>query len=150
MSFSYVVIPLLGDEAFTHWLGEFGIQPPPGATSRLPSVRELRGTLNQLDGFCSEVSIGSPWWDADIFACTQSEKRWEGEYTTLWVRNFDGNEEIPVDFRFRKGSARLVLRILRRLTQICGPLVVLLDTCCIPILVTPETAIDLAHQVWDA
>lgn len=49
MSFFYVVTPLLDDEAFTRWLGEFGIMPPPGANSRFPAVREIRGILEYLD-----------------------------------------------------------------------------------------------------
>ena len=83
-------------------------------------------------------------------ACDHADERWEGEYTTLWVMSYEGNEEIPAPFCFRKGSARLVFLILQRLTQISGPLVVVLDTCGIPILVTPETDIDQAHHVWDA
>jgi hypothetical protein len=150
MSFFYVVTPLLDDEAFTRWLGEFGIVPPAGANSRFPTVRELRFILEHLDGLSFEASVGSTYWDADIFACGHSGERWEGEYTTLWVTNYKGNEEVPVDFCFRKGSARLVLLILQRLTQISGPLVVVLDTCGIPILVTLETDIDQAYRVWDA
>ncbi|QBD78672.1 hypothetical protein EPA93_22860 [Ktedonosporobacter rubrisoli] len=150
MSFFYVVTPLLEDEAFTRWLDEFGIIPPPGATSRLPTIRELCSILEQLEGFSFEVSKGSTHWDADIFECGQPGKRESGEYTTIWVSNYEGNEESPVDFCFRKGSARLVLLILRHLTPLCGPLVIVLDTCCIPILVTPETDVDRAQHVWDA
>jgi hypothetical protein len=149
MSFSYVVIPLLDGEAFAHWLDEFGIIPPAGVTSRFPTIREIRCTLENLDGFDFETFVGSTFWDADIFECDRSGDRWEGEYTRLCVINYEDNEEVPVAFYFHKGSARLALLILQCLTQICGPLVVVLDTCDIPIFVTPETNIDRAYHVWD-
>ena len=150
MSISYVVTPLLDDEAFANWLDTFGILPPTGVASRFPTIREIRCILENLDGFDFETWIGGTFWDADIFECHRSDDRWEGEYTRLCVINYEDSEEIPVAFYFHKGSARLALFILQRLTQICGPLVIVLDTCGIPILVTPKTDIDRAHNAWDS
>jgi hypothetical protein len=145
----YAVTPLLPDDEFITWLRKFGNELPEASTSRYPTVREIRDTLAQLDGYSFEASTGGMNWEAVIFESGRQDDRWAGEWADLIVTEYHGDDNIPLSCYFSKGPARLPVLIVQQLTPLCGPLVIMLDSCAIPLLITSETDIDRAIQAWE-
>lgn len=154
MPLQYLVSPLRANETFTHWLHEFGIALPSTSESRFPTLREICFVLDHLEGCtfdsATDYFTGGTHWEADIIERDGSEDQRIEEWANLCVMNYQGNDDTPLAFYFRKGFVRLTILIVQRLTQICGPLVIVLNSSFIPLLVTPETDIDQAIQAWDS
>ena len=149
MGILYAVTPLLAAEEFIEWLRMFGNEPPKASPSRYPTVREIRDTLAQLDGYSFEASTGGRNWEAEIFERGRGDDRWSGEWADLIVTGYHGDDNVPLSCYFSKGPARLPVVIVQQLTKHCGPLVIMLDSCAIPLLITPDTDVDRAIQAWE-
>jgi len=149
MGILYAVTPLLADEELIEWLRKFGNERPDASTSRYPTVREIRDTLAQLDGYGFETSTGGMNWEAVVFERGRQDDRWAGEWADLIVTDYHGDDTIPRSFYFSKGPARLPVLIVQHLAASCGPLVIMRDSDAIPLLITPDSDIDRALQVWE-
>lgn len=149
MGILYVVTPLIADDESITWLRKFGNEPPEASPSRYPTVREIRDTLAQLDGYSFETFTGGTNWEAEIFESGRQDDRWAGEWADLIVTEYHGEDTIPLSFYFSKGPARLPTLIVQQLTTSCGPLVIMRDSDVIPLLITPDTDIDRAIQAWE-
>src|SRR5690349_6390977 len=150
MGILYAAAPLVADENSIEWLRQFGNEPPEAPLSRYPTVREIRDTLAQLDGYSLETSTGGMNWEAVIFESGRQDDRWAGEWADVIVTEYHGDDTIPLSFYFSKGPARLPTLIVQQLTKSCGPLVIMRDSDVIPLLITPDTDIDRAIQAWGA
>ena len=71
------------------------------------------------------------------------------EGTILNVEKFKGAEDKPHGIWFEKGSPALILEILKRLAQHCGPLVVVPDTGNAPVAVTAKASVKKLLNEWE-
>jgi hypothetical protein len=112
----YVVFPTseLDDEA-RDWLADQGVVLP-AAMGRWPSARELRATLDALPGYVVEYTDSAMGWDAEV--------RKGDERAAIWAQATQ-TPDAPCDFTFHKPNEQLALRILERLSHVCGPLVLI-------------------------
>jgi|GEM_PF-1249117 len=153
MSLHYLVSPLRANEKFAHWLHDFGIVLPSSTESRFPTLREIYFVLEHLEDCtfdsANDYFTGGTHWEADIIKRDCFDDQGVGEWANLCVMNYQGNDDTPLAFYFRKGFVRLMILIVQRLTEICGPLVIVQNSGYIPLLVTPETDIDQVVQTWD-
>ena len=139
----YIVVPLHKD--CTDWLDREGISYPAAADPRMPSPRELKGILLGLDGFKATFRDEQPpgKWSVAIES-TDPEK---GEWSSLYVSDYISDEE-PCDFYFSKGHAEVAFTVVKRLTPICGAMVVCTDCDAWPVVVRPEDSVeDLVTQL---
>jgi hypothetical protein len=128
MGVSHSVLLLLDDAGFEPWLQEHGIiLPHPWPACRYPTPAEIRAVLDPQPVYRVEYSIGPGLWDAWIYTADQQR-------TAIWVRNFSGDETVPHEFFFHKGSETLNIQILAQLTPACGAFVLVSDSG-IPIVV---------------
>lgn len=148
MGILYAVTPLVADDEFITWLRKFGNELPEAATSRYPTVREIRDTLARLDSYDFETSTGGMNWEAVVFERGRQDDRWAAEWADLIVTDYHGDDTIPLSFYFSKGPARLPVLIVQQLTPSCGPLVIMRDSDAIPLLITPDTDIGRAIRAW--
>ncbi|HLZ61541.1 MAG TPA: hypothetical protein VKR06_31735 [Ktedonosporobacter sp.] len=153
MSLHYFVSPVRSDERFARWLHDFGIMLPAHMQSRFPTLREICAVLEHLEGYSCDMgtdySMGGTHWEVDIVKRGRADTQWISEWANLCVMNYQGNDDTPLAFYFRKGFARLTLLIVQRLAQICGPLIIAPDSGFVPLLVTPDTDVDQVLRAWD-
>ena len=150
MGVQYDVIPLgyVHDDYDLTWLEEFGISLPEGVPpSRFPTPREIRGILDQLEGYRTIYTVDLYAWAADIAERAGPE---HGHWTTLYVQGFEGDEDQPHPLFFAKGSEELIIRIVEQLAQICGPLIIDNDVDGAPVLVTAGMSVEVALSAWRA
>lgn len=140
MGVLYVAVPV--DSASAELLDEAGVTYPGDA--RWPTGTELRRVLDTLEGCAVEYSTTSEGWDADVTDITT------GEDTTLWIEQPSADES-PVKFSFHKGDCRLAIRIVRCLTEFCGPYVMLEGGVGSVAVVTPDSTLaDVEDTIWGA
>ena len=70
-------------------------------------------------------------------------------WTLLNVTNFNGDETAPHSIWFEKGWPSLILRIVQALSVNCGPLVVIPDTGCAPIVVNSGDNVGVLFATWE-
>jgi hypothetical protein len=121
----------------------YRVQPVP-EPGRFPSPREIRTVLDVMDNASVTYNVGEGRWSADVLVD-------EGDVVLpdahLMVVGYKGDENTPLRFFFEKGVPSLNLRILYRISEICGPLL-LLPQFEAPILVSRErTEKELLLQV---
>ncbi|MBI1248252.1 hypothetical protein GC197_10500 [bacterium] len=127
MGVSYLVFTL--NEESAAWLQENGTEVDTDASSRYPTLSELREELSRLDGYTSEETIGKNSVDFEVV----DEKGYaNGWSTTIWAKSEDNdlmhpdNEE-EVRMTFHKGDPELAVLICEKLIHRCGPLVLIVD-----------------------
>jgi hypothetical protein len=123
------------DETHSRPLGVFGIQDPPAADSRWPTADELRSALDSLEGYFIEYLPG-PWpgaWAAEI---TEFDKR--PALLTLHYRGYPETDQpsqlapeidpvlaaLGVQLDIEGERHDIILALLKRLSECCGPFVV--------------------------
>ncbi|MCW1916867.1 hypothetical protein OJ996_24980 [Luteolibacter sp. GHJ8] len=129
MGVIYSVFPLVSE--ITEWLDKEGIPYPAISNPRMPTLVELDEALEHLDGV--EVS------DSGLIQSTDPAR--PGEWTQIVITDTDSGEG-ACEFYFSKGSDEVVLRVLQKVTALCGPHVVLDDSATWPVLVTPEEPLE--------
>jgi hypothetical protein len=126
----YTVVPL--DQKCAEWLDTEGVSHPSVAgAARYPTPREISDTLRCLPGH--RVAIHSDAhtreWSAQIDS--------EGDmWAQIRVRDFC-SEDSPHEFYFSKGHPEIVFSVTERLARVCGTLVVVDDSSCRPVVVSP-------------
>lgn len=144
MGVIYVVLPLdIEVSAYLRTLGiEFFDEP-----SRNPTPKEVRTACEALGDL--KVEIFSPphhAWQISIQGLRAPDNE---PWTTLNISNFNGDENAPQAISFSKGWPSLILRIVRDLSVICGPLVIFPDTGCKPIAVKANDEVHTLLNVWE-
>jgi hypothetical protein len=130
----------LNDET-ADWLRENNVPLPcPLPKSRLPTLGELKSIVERLDGYTAKVGLSSVANSVDIEVVDQRGDR-AGWSTTIWVKKVGDRTRSPddgdvVQFSFDNGSPELAVLIVEKLAHICGPLVLMLEVDCRPLLVT--------------
>ncbi len=145
MGVLYAVLPL--SDKVTDWLHESGISVPTGIPSRLPTLPEIRGVLDSLDGFSVEYTdrgIGEIW-QAMISSISD---RQAGPWTLANISHRKDPSE-PQLLWFAKGYAELIVDILSRLSKYCGVLVLIPDTGGSPLLISSGDNPKELCQRWD-
>jgi hypothetical protein len=126
----YTVLPL--DQKCVEWLDTEGVPHPPAAPSaRYPTPREISETLHCLPGY--RVSIHSDAHDREWSAQIDSDG---DTWAQVRVRNFS-SEDSPHEFYFSKGHPEVVFTVTERLARVCGALVVVGESGCRPVVVSP-------------
>lgn len=132
--------------------------------SRYPTLREIRDILDHLENYTVTYTVdfiarADPFsatatqlqrgWQADIFDPRAWKGRhYEGQWATLVVLQYQGNDDLPHPFYLSKSSGEVSLLILQRLSQVYGPLVVMADDGSDPIVVTPDLDLHQTLQGW--
>lgn len=134
MGVLYIVIPLTQDVA--GWLHESGTPRRMGSPSRGANLLEIRETLDSLEGFSVEINDGGIGgrWQAMITSIRSPES---GGWTLMNITK-RGETEQPQEIWFEKGCPGLIVDIVCRLSARCGTLVVITDTGCAPLVISPS------------
>jgi hypothetical protein len=133
MGVLYTVMP--PSQEVADWLHELGIAVSVDTSSRGPNISEIRETLDSLEGFSVEYTdngIGSTW-QAMITSIGDPDS---GGWTLLNISSRAEPGE-PQEIWFEKGHPELIVEILSRLSMRCGTFVVIPDTGCPPLVISP-------------
>ncbi len=131
MGVLYSVFPLHKD--CTDWLDQEDIPYPSVSNPRLPTPRELETAIENLEAF------STPDADSELIQSTDPDR--PDLYTRLIITE-QGSEDEPCKFYFSKGADEVVLKVIQKVTAMCGPLVVLDDSATWPVVVCPEDSFD--------
>lgn len=126
----YTVVPL--DQKCAEWLDTEGVPHAPVTfPARYPTPREISEALHRLPGY--RVAIHSDAHTREWSAQIESD----GDmWARLRVQDFS-SEDSPHEFYFSKGWPEVVFTVTERLARICGTLVVVDDSSCRPVVVSP-------------
>jgi hypothetical protein len=146
MGVLYSVLPL--DASITPYLREVGtVVPEGGQESRNPTPLEVRAVCETLtDLKVTACSPPSHHWHIMIEGLKDPEKE---PWTLLHLDNFNGDETVPHSIWFEKGWPSLILRIVHGLSAKCGPLVIIPDTGCTPIVVSGGDDVSILLAMWE-
>jgi hypothetical protein len=146
MGVLYTVVPL--DEPIAGYIRDLGgVAPSFDAPSREPTPQELRTVCRSLTDL--KVTMYSPpghAWQIMIEGLRDPDNE---PWTLLNVRDFNGDETVPHSIWFEKGWPSLILRIVGSLAAYCGPLVIVPDTGCVPIVVSAEDDVSVLFTTWE-
>lgn len=141
MGVLYIVWPV--DEPVREWLASHAIDAPPSA-SRWPSKREIQVSLKRLHGFQVRVTDNGPGarWDAFVEHAGAA-----GLWTVLEAKPRDGADDAN-EITFEKGNPALILALLRDLSRVTVPLVLMSDAGDDPVIVSPTIPFRQLVQPW--
>lgn len=145
MGVLYIVTP--PTDEVSDWFAETGIILPEAVSSRSPLLSEIRHSLNSLEGYTvdyTENGLGSRW-QAMI---TSTEDPESGRWTLMNITSLNDPSE-PQEIWFEKGHPELIVQILCRLSSECGTLVVIPDTGCRPLVITPSDDPEQLCATWE-
>jgi len=143
MGVFYYIRPF--DEEMASLLEEMGAAVPDvDSPSRIPTPSELRKVCVKLRDFKVEFNIKPKSHWQVVIDGTKSDKG-----TILNIDNFNGAEDDPHEvIWFEKGSPSLILDIVRRVAEVCGPLVIWPDSDG-PIAVTGKDSVKKLLNEWE-
>ena len=145
MGVLHAVLPL--DATCLEWLHRDGISHPALAVaSRLPTPREVADTLQQLEAYSVEITADSA--SGEWYAFIQSADSTTPAWASLRISHYHSDDE-PHEFYFPKGFPEVIFTVVERLAHVCGPLVVLDDSSCRPIVVSPGDSIHALLQQYE-
>lgn len=121
MSTLYTVWPL--DSEMKAWLESQDIALPDDATARWPSREEVVALLSALRDFKIRYAENGPneIWDALV-----REEQDDAWWTLLQAKPKDGSDAV-IELSFEGGEPALIIAILRDLSDVTGPLVLMAD-----------------------
>jgi hypothetical protein len=111
------------DDQMKEWLDSEGVEYPK-SVSRFPKGIEVKEVLNNLEGYTVQIfdnGIGNTW-QADIHSTAKPEEIW----TLLNISEYSGDDE-PQEIWFEKGHEELIKLVLKKISEICGPQVLIAD-----------------------
>lgn len=128
MGILYTVWPL--DQEARTWLADQSIESPAGP-ARWPTRTELEKVLSELRGFKVTFTLNGPGqrWSASI-----DDGEEDGNWTLLQAEPEGDDRSTRVSFE--KGEPTLIVAILRALSAETGPLMLVSDVGCPPIVVS--------------
>ncbi len=148
---AFYLLFTLNDE-IAGWLVEIGLPyPTPLPESRFPTLGELKAVVKQLDGCRTTVTSSS--MNTVDFEVVDQRGYDAGWSTTIWGRTLSDEARKPhdddrVEFSFHKGNPELAVIIIEKLTHVCGPLLLVSDADCRPLLVVPGLDPIKAVEEW--
>lgn len=133
MGILYTVWPL--NAQAREWLTSEGIAFPEGS-SRWPTRSELEKVLGELRGFKIDFTLNGAGqrWDAWV-----DDGEEDGNWTLLHAEPQDDDSCTHVSFE--KGEPTLIVAILRSLSADVGPLMLLPDVGCPPMVVSTSRSV---------
>lgn len=146
MGVLYSIVPL--DEQIADYLLTLDVElPSHEIPARNPTPRELRLVCNDL----TDLKVTQHLSPEDAGQITfEGLKDPENEpWTLLNVTDFNGDESLPHAIWFEKGWPSLILRIVCKLAAYCGPLVIVPDTGCKPIVVSESDDVAILFATWE-
>ncbi|WP_039850529.1 hypothetical protein [Grimontia indica] len=138
----YFVFPI--EEEMAAWLTEEAIEFPKGMASRNPFLSEIKSALSSLDSFSVEFSdetLGEPW-QANI----EHEKDLENKGWALM--NIGALHKSQNKIYFSSSWPEVILKILIKLTETTGPLVVICDSDWVPLVVEQAADANKLMEKW--
>lgn len=142
MGVLYSAFPLDGE--VREWLREEGVTAPE-VNGCAPTPNEIRAALDTLDHQTVSYNISEGVWQAQIDDAASPE---EGPWTMINVLEFSDADE-PCQFYFEKGWPELIVMIAHRIAQLCGPIVIVPDTGCPPVVVESNSDIADIINTWE-
>jgi len=135
MGIFYHVAPL--EPEVRDWLESQSIECPDG-TSRWPTRGELRAVLDAFRGFEVRFTENGPGhrWDAFV-----SDGKHDGNWTLLHAEPQHNSDDIT-HLYFEKGEPTLIVAILRALSAVTGPFMLLADVGGPPMVVSKSRLIE--------
>lgn len=145
MGVFYSVAPL--DETTIEYLHQVGANIPERVVeSRNPTLEEVRAACADIRNL--KVEVFTPPTHAWQVVIGDVNDHPNEPFTILNVDEFKGCESEPHSIWFDKGWPVLILQIVHSLSRRCGPLAIVPDTGCTPIVVTSSDDIDSLLQTW--
>ena len=145
MGVLYTIVPL--DDSITGYLRDVGVDYPAECVpSRNPTPRELREATATLAD--QKVTYSPPGHAWQIMIEGRNDPDYE-PWTLLNVTAFSGDETEPHSIWFEKGWPSLILRVVHILSARCGPLVIVPDTGCTPIVVGEGDDPRILFETWE-
>lgn len=141
MGVLYTVAPL--DKETRAWLKEEGI-PCPRKNGRDPTPEQLATAVNSLEGYEVEFNINENVWQAEVIDPNDPEDTW----TMLNVGELKGTDQ-PCDFYFEKGNPELILEVTHAIAKLCGPMVIVPDTGCPPVVIEAKSDTKEIAATWE-
>lgn len=142
MGVLYSAFPI--DDDVREWLTEEGI-PTPVIDGRAPTPNELKTALDTLEDEAVSYNISEGVWQAQIEDATSPAT---GPWTMINVLQFSDADE-PCEFYFAKGWPELIIKVVHRIAQICGPIAIVPDTGCSPVIVEMSSDVDKIIETWE-
>ena len=145
MGIRYTILPVASHPDLVSWLKKYKIDIPPlPENNRYPSLQEIKGVLDNLEGYQVTYEIDRQHWRAHVVSNQSPQRKW----AKLHVTDVPENEQSPQDFWFEQGDPGVNLLILQRLSHTCGPLIMSADANAVPILVTADSDISQVLADW--
>jgi hypothetical protein len=146
MGVLYTIMPL--DEAIAGYVRDVGGAVPEwSVASRNPTPQEVRTVCAGVtDLNVQRFSPPEHAWQIMIEGFNDPDNE---PWTLLNIADFNGDETAPQPIYFEKGWPSLILRIVRALSVQCGPLVIIPDTGCVPIVVSSNDSVDVLFATWE-
>jgi hypothetical protein len=130
----YTVVTLANEEVIT-WLQSMGIAVPSNwRLSRYPTPNEIRAVLNAIDGYTIDYFVSDRHWQVTIAEKAQPET---GALASPVVLGFEGDEAKPLHFYFETGWHDLMIDVLNKLSNVCGPLALINPSDTTDVVVAP-------------
>ena len=129
MGILWTVWPL--DQKMVEWLDKLGIEHHTD-TSRFPTGLEIKDALSKLEGYDIDITANGDGGPFHAFISKRSHDEW----ALLIVDEYRDHAEQKL--WFEKGDEKLILRILKLLTPLCGPLALIADVGGDPIVVSRD------------
>lgn len=134
MSVGFVAMPL--DAQNLAWAAAEGAAAPaPVRFGRWPTSAELRAVLLSLEDWRTTFRDNTQGgWDAYLDAA-------EGEVGVIWTKHIDMPNS-PAPFTFHRATPRFALRVLERLSYVCGAFLLVSEANATPVLVAPGADVE--------
>lgn len=142
MGVLYSAIPI--DSKIRRWLISAGV-PVSDRDGQAPTLRQIQAAIATLDDQAVSYSSGDDHWQAAIDDPQPPET---GPWTILNVHGVTSPDE-PCNFYFEKGWPSLIIKVVHRIAQRCGPLCVVPDTGCPPVVVAADSDIHEIIRTWE-
>lgn len=139
----YSVLPL--NDQVRVWLDNEGLEYPRGVEGRRPSPRELAEAAASVDGFKTDESTGKDWWQLSVSGTTDPSRE---AWTLVNALKFAGRDT-PCEFYFEKGWPDLIVKIVRALAAVTGPVVLVPDTGCGPAVIHADVDVESLLETWE-
>jgi len=141
MGVIYSVFPV--DSEVREWLITEGLSLP-DSDGHAPTPQQLKAALETLHDQAISFNIGERVWQAQIDDLNSPET---GPWTVINVIDYTSPDE-PCAFYFEKGWPELIIKVVHRITQQAGPVVVVPDTGCPAVVVEPVSDVSEIINTW--
>jgi hypothetical protein len=141
MGVIYTTFPL--EDELKEYLDEMDIEyPGTESCSKNPSPNEVLAALTSLDSLNVESGFMNGSWQTTV------EDEVRDYYTSIHMHEC-GKMDDNGSLSFEKGEPRLIIEILKILSEKTGTVALFPDTGDVPLCVYPAIDVDLALSTWE-